>query len=712
MEEGITERKWSEEEKKFVLNTLNDPRGWSQFFVNGLEFKEIGRRSMFKPKITMDIQPNQVSERFGPHIAGLNFTVISHDPAVPSQISFHEGHWDSPPAVVPKPVFEVCGFKPNQRLEAYRAYVINHEVGHALGIHEHIPHGKCSTGRKAAIMTQQTKGTANCFLNPWPTEADHDLIDFDSLYRWLSHGKIRRKRGNLLAGGELLGQGKKGCAFRSRLFGCDFSHTNEFEITKVIDARTRDAVEEEMRGYRLFIQVDPDEIFHATGSAAKKGSKVCIINKIPKEELESTDMYGRECELAAEAAVSSKRKYTEEDEVPLKRPLFGIGIKFAGEFSFKDAIDMTFGKRRKGILSRGGGSDEEMIEAVDMVDELLGSEFIGGGGGGRRSSTFSPQDLFLAYAHMIFGLGKMMGRVVHRDLHLENVMLSRSNENFSKMIDFGFTYSYKEYRDEMYAFFGSMNQWRWWYMPYEVTLLDNCADKDVMKETGLSPFSFHDFFEETSAWKRSGVHIVEKGFSSRYPSISMFIEDMRLAGTPWRPLFSNWKRHTEEIRKWLKEQTDADEKKSFELLTDLMLLKIDEFVLSADFMRAALHFPFPFERRRKRTPSIMEEISNLVRLCIHPNVLFRPFPTQLHGRIVEIFEEEGYDFGGRMRILKSGSERRLSLNGKEKKGFGTFKEPIIPSSVSKSDAFDIAEAAIDFCRGHDAFSLYALDQLR
>lgn len=58
-------------------------------------------------------------------------------------------------------------------LEGYRAYMINHEVGHLLGM----AHRKChAPGEAAAVMVQQSKSLGGCAPSSWPAEFELEQL--------------------------------------------------------------------------------------------------------------------------------------------------------------------------------------------------------------------------------------------------------------------------------------------------------------------------------------------------------------------------------------------------------------------------------------------------------------------------------------------------------------------------------------------------------
>ncbi|MFN8024804.1 MAG: DUF3152 domain-containing protein [Acidimicrobiia bacterium] len=58
-------------------------------------------------------------------------------------------------------------------LDDYRRMVINHEVGHWLGL----GHAYCSApGAPAPVMQQQSMGMQGCAINPWPLQWEIDSV--------------------------------------------------------------------------------------------------------------------------------------------------------------------------------------------------------------------------------------------------------------------------------------------------------------------------------------------------------------------------------------------------------------------------------------------------------------------------------------------------------------------------------------------------------
>lgn len=142
-----------------IHRILMDKRGW-------------GRAVNFQPVdipnddvvIIIKLHNNAISRLF-PKLVGLSVTVRRS--ALAPLIIINAENWDQPPADF--------GVKDKKiRRDIYRAYVIQHEMGHVLG-HGHAPtptpthsvHSAHSL-KLCPVMYQQTKGTKGiCIPNPW-----------------------------------------------------------------------------------------------------------------------------------------------------------------------------------------------------------------------------------------------------------------------------------------------------------------------------------------------------------------------------------------------------------------------------------------------------------------------------------------------------------------------------------------------------------------
>jgi hypothetical protein len=128
---------------RFVMATLNDPRGWGH--GSRLSFARTTSATALRVRLA---SPATSAAMCRPLITHGRLSCRSGNAAVLTMYRWVNG--------IPE-------YRHN--LTGYRQYVVNHEVGHLLGHgHEMCP----GAGRLAPVMMQQTKGLLGCRPNPWP----------------------------------------------------------------------------------------------------------------------------------------------------------------------------------------------------------------------------------------------------------------------------------------------------------------------------------------------------------------------------------------------------------------------------------------------------------------------------------------------------------------------------------------------------------------
>lgn len=126
-----------------VFSTLNDPRGWGRA---GVQFcpSEAAEADIW---VGLAL-PNSVDLLCAPIETKGEVSCALDDRAV-----INVKRWDH-------------GTRAWSDLTEYRDYVINHEVGHLLGLgHEK----RCTMTGRAPLMMQQSRRRLPCDTNPWPT---------------------------------------------------------------------------------------------------------------------------------------------------------------------------------------------------------------------------------------------------------------------------------------------------------------------------------------------------------------------------------------------------------------------------------------------------------------------------------------------------------------------------------------------------------------
>ncbi len=126
----------------FVMDTLNDPRGWGH--DGTMTFARTDRRGQIVVRLASPVTS-----------AALCRPLVTY-----GRLSCSQGQYAN---LTSYRWFH--GQSEFDSLTQYRQYVVDHEVGHVLG-HGHL---QCAgAGRLAPVMQQQTKRVAPCRPNAWP----------------------------------------------------------------------------------------------------------------------------------------------------------------------------------------------------------------------------------------------------------------------------------------------------------------------------------------------------------------------------------------------------------------------------------------------------------------------------------------------------------------------------------------------------------------
>ncbi len=136
---------------RLAQQTFEDPRGWRG---GGVAFRRVAKGGSFTLVLATAEQvpsfSSQCSSQWSCRVG--RFVVIN------------QTRWRHA-----SPAWNAAG----RSLRDYRHMVVNHEVGHWLGL----GHSGCpGAGKPAPVMMQQSKGRDGCTFNPFPTLAEQGRV--------------------------------------------------------------------------------------------------------------------------------------------------------------------------------------------------------------------------------------------------------------------------------------------------------------------------------------------------------------------------------------------------------------------------------------------------------------------------------------------------------------------------------------------------------
>ena len=149
------------EVNKKIKEVLNDERGWNKYNHKFIEVYDSTPSNNNKVLDIYFLPDKELTEELGPDIKGLSaYMPFKHC------IYFNINNWNGESA---------CTLD----LDKYKTYVINHEVGHAIGLDHPTDDTKnnlCCNNGKGSVMMQMTRGPdfiAPCQQNEWPLDPDY-----------------------------------------------------------------------------------------------------------------------------------------------------------------------------------------------------------------------------------------------------------------------------------------------------------------------------------------------------------------------------------------------------------------------------------------------------------------------------------------------------------------------------------------------------------